>query len=142
MKNKRLRYTALSMQIAAVALYYLPPLFTDGRVSVLWLLCGVLNTVLFCAVFYRKNGGRNVRGIVFTVINVLWCGFVLGFVLFILLMGLGVTASVFAYLYVGCALLAAVLGYVAPVKHLLYNSMQTKERDEIGGNTNRNGTGG
>ncbi|MCL1845517.1 MAG: hypothetical protein FWF77_06410 [Defluviitaleaceae bacterium] len=73
-KRKVLRGVALGLQIAAMAMYFIVPLFFGGWVGVPWLILGVVNAAVFCAIFYRTSGvvWRFVVGIILTVCTAVW----------------------------------------------------------------------
>ncbi|MCL2357787.1 MAG: hypothetical protein FWC70_11675 [Defluviitaleaceae bacterium] len=117
--RKILRGVALGFQIAAIFMYFVVPLISGGTVRLPWLIFGVINTVVFCAIFYRDSGnvGRLVVGIILTVCTGIWCANVLFFMLVLSLIagmyewsgGVGVT-----FLYVFFAFAAAIFAVFVP----------------------------
>ena len=73
LKRKIFRHVTFGLQIAAIAAFYLPPLFTGGRVGVIWLALGFVHTLAFCAVFFRDSRTRTALSIILTIVTIIWC---------------------------------------------------------------------
>jgi hypothetical protein len=116
-KNKNFRNVTLGLQIAAVFFYFVPSLFIGGSVSLLWIFFGVLNTAMFCAVFYRNEKKRLALSIALSVVNILWCVFLAGFSALMLILELGLSFPANFNLYVLCALFAAIFALAAPRRY-------------------------
>jgi len=120
--RKILRGVALGLQIAAILAYFLPSVFaafSGGRVGVPWLIFGVINVAVFCAIFYRVSGvtWRFVVGIILTVCTAFWC---LGLLIFIAVLSLiaglyewsGLGINLFVYVFFSLA--SAIFAVCAP----------------------------
>lgn len=117
--NKKFRNFIFCLQIAAVILFFVPPMFMGGSVALPWLVLGVLNTAAFAAVFYRDKNQRKGISTLITAFNILWCG-VVGLIA-VLFLGLSVLSfggslPPWIVLYAACAFFAAVFAYAQPRK--------------------------
>ena len=114
----KFRIVTLALQIAAILTYFIPPLIIGGSVSVFWLVCGVLNTVLFAAVFFRDSGSRVVLSVFLMIFNICWCMGLLCFVGLVVLFEVGFSFSPLIFLYILLALLASIFSLVCPRKYV------------------------
>jgi hypothetical protein len=115
------RSIALILQVAAILTYYIAPLITGGEVTPFWLISGVVNTVLFCAVFFRDSKQRVALAIGATIISLAWCGclFNLSVVGMFLAHELGFSISHALYLYIFLAIVSVINGLANPRKQKL-----------------------
>lgn len=125
--RKVLREVAFGFQTLAVAAFFLPPFidtFFGGTVSVPWLLAGIINTLVFCAIWWRESGNfpRFILAIALTILTGFWS---VGLLLFILVLAFlagmyewAGSVSGMLYLYTLFAFAAAVLAVFVPRKKI------------------------
>jgi len=117
-ENKTFRTITLSLQLIAIAMYFIVPLLIGSSVGLLWLILGVLHTVMFAVVFFRNARTRTAISTVFMILVILWCLFLLismGVVLLFEVMGFGPMSSSVAFLiYFLTSLLAIIFALAGP----------------------------
>ena len=115
-KNKIFRNITLGLQIIAIAAYFIPALVVGDRIAIIWLVIGVLHTVLFCAIFFRDSRRRLVLSVISLAIIIIWLLILIifGWLLSITGMGIDVTAL---YIYAFGSLFAAIFALANPRKH-------------------------
>lgn len=116
--RKVVRSITLSLHIIAMIIYYLPTLITGGQVAVVWLVIGVLQTIIFCVVFFRDSRTRMGLSITLMVIATLWNFIMLLMIAFFALIlpsfGLGIINGL---LYTLCTLIAVIFALCFPRKY-------------------------
>lgn len=113
-KNKIFRHVTLGLQIIAILAYFIPPLFIGGSVGLFWLIVGVIHTAMFCAMFFRDARRRTALSIIFMILVILWCLFLLILGTLFLSSYMHVTIVSPIIVYSLSALLAAIFALAAP----------------------------
>ena len=113
-KNIKIRNFTLGLHIVAMILYFISPMFIGGNVSVFWLALGVLNTMIFCILFYRDSGKRVALSIFLFILSILWCMALFVFVGFMVIMGMGVSLSAIFIIYLFCTFFSATFALAQP----------------------------
>ena len=73
--NKIFRGITLSLQLIAIAAYFITPLILGSNVGLIWLILGVLHTAIFATVFFRNARTRTALSIILMIVTILWCLF-------------------------------------------------------------------
>jgi len=116
--SKILRQITLVLQVASILAYYLPSLISGGVVGVEWLAIGVVQTVIFCMVFFRDERTRTGISIALMVIGTLGNLVILVFISFFALIGLQMGLSFsFAFLYSLFSLIALIFALCFPRRY-------------------------
>ena len=115
---KVFRLITLALQITAMLAYYLPTLINGGNFGIIWLAIGVVQTVVFCAIFFRDSRTRTGISIALMVIATIWN--------LIMLIAVGLLAIIVAELglsvstgvtYALCSLIAVIFALCFPRKY-------------------------
>jgi len=116
--SRVIRLITLCLFVVAMLTYYLPTLLNEGFVGIVWLVVGVVQTVVFSAIFFRDARTRTALSIVlmvfFTLCNIVLALFV-GF-MFLMTMGLGLNLTA-ALIYVSCILIAGIFALCFPRRY-------------------------
>jgi len=115
--NKIFRPITLGLQLIAIAAYFLPPLFLGGHFGILWLVLGVIHTVLFSAMFFRNARSRTALSIIFMIVLILWSLLLfLSGALLILVGTLNFGLAVYPrmFIYIATTFLAAIFALAFP----------------------------
>ena len=115
-KRRNFRIITLGLQALAIAVYFLPPLFTGGNFGIFWLVAGVVQAAMFCTVFFRDSRRRTAISIIFMIIVILWILFLLAFGLLILAEWMHITIFSAIIVYSLSSLIAIVFALAAPRK--------------------------
>jgi len=98
--SRVMRLITLCLFIAAMLVYYLPTLLNRGYIGIIWLAVGVVQAVIFSAIFFRDSRTRTALSIVLmvfsTMANLALALFIS--ILFLMTLGLGlsfVTAPIY-----------------------------------------------
>jgi len=130
-KNNVFRTITLSLQLIAIAMYFIVPLLIGSSVGLMWLIFGVLHTIMFAVVYFRNARTRTAISVIFMIIIILWCLFLLifmGLVLILELAGFGPMSSLAAFLiYFMTSLLAIIFALAGPRRF----SLSTNEVSNI-----------
>ena len=114
--RRNFRLITLALQILAIAVYFLPPLFAGGNFGIFWLVAGVIHTAMFCTVFFRDSRRRTAISIVFMIIVILWILFLLAFGLLLLASWMHITILSAIIVYSLSSLLAVIFALAVPRK--------------------------
>jgi len=116
--SKVMRLATLCLQIVSILAYYLPSLISRGEVGIIWLAIGVVQTIVFCAVFFRDERTRTGISIALMVIGTLVNLAVLILISFFALLGFEMGLSFgFAYIYALCSLVALIFALCFPRRY-------------------------
>jgi len=72
-KNRVFRSITLCLQIIAIVMYFGVPLILGNGISLIWLILGVIHTVMFAVVFFRNARTRTALSVIFMILVILWC---------------------------------------------------------------------
>ena len=118
--NKILRQITMLLQVIAMLAYYMPTLTTGGNIGIFWLIQGVLQTIIFSAIFFRNSYSRvglsitlMVIGTLINLVMIIMVGF---FALVVIMMGINMTA---ALTYIFCSTLAVIFALCFPRKYIM-----------------------
>ena len=93
-KREIFRSITLGLQVIAIIAYFIFPLIAGNGVGIVWLIPGVVHTAMFCTVFFRDSKRRRALSIIFLILVIFWC-------LFLVLLNL--ILSNFVYTGIGAA---------------------------------------
>ena len=113
--SKVMRLITLCLQIVSILAYYVPSIVNRGEVGILWLALGVVQTVVFCIVFFRDERTRLITSIVLMVLGTLFHLAMILFIGFYAYLGLemGLNFST-AFIYVLCSMVALIFALCFP----------------------------
>jgi hypothetical protein len=98
--------------------YYLPSLIGGGEVGIVWLAIGVVQTIIFCAVYFRDERTRTGISIALMVIGTLVNFAILILISFFALLGfeMGLRFG-YAFVYSLCSLVALIFALCFPRRY-------------------------
>jgi len=116
-RNRIFRLITLGIYVIAMAMCFIPPLVQGGRVGVFWLVSVVIQTVMFCAVFFRDARRRTVASVFLTLPVIFWSliVFALGTLITTSLMEISVLSPIIVYSV--CSIIAAVFALAGPRRY-------------------------
>ena len=124
-----LRKITVGLQVIAMLAYYLPTIFTGGHISMLWLMLGFIQTLMFSAVFFRdskKRVGLSIAVMVIaTLLNIILMLVIAFFALIASELGLNINV---ALLYVMFSTLAVIFALCFPRKYKTDNIENTVDQ--------------
>jgi len=115
-RNKNFRAITMSLQIVAIAAYFITPLISGSSFGLFWHIAGIIHTAIFAAVFFRDANTRTALSVVLMIVIVLWClsGAIFGIVVALLESSLGPMSSPMLYIYIVASLLAIIFALAMP----------------------------
>jgi len=117
--RKILRWGILGLQLVAMIIFFVLPLFQGSYVSLLWYGSGILQTMMFCFVYFRREKQWRIVSLIISIIFVaIHLGF--GFALFMgnmIMAGYG-DWGLTPFLYILCMVLAIFLSLCVPQKEV------------------------
>ena len=116
--SKVMRLITLCLFIAAMLIYYLPTLLTGGIIGIPWLIVGVVQAVMFSAIFFRDARTRTALSIVLMIFSTI-CNLILSLLIagiFFMTIGLGMNL-IAAPLYIVCILIAVIFALSFPRRY-------------------------
>ena len=116
--SKVIRLVTLCLQVVSTLAYYLPSIISGGEVGIVWLVIGVVQTIVFCAVFFRDERTRTGISIALMVIGTLVNLAMLMIISFFSLIGFEMGLSFgFAFVYSLCSLVALIFALCFPRRY-------------------------
>jgi len=116
--SKIIRLVTLCLQVVSILAYYLPSLISGGEVGIIWLAIGVVQTIVFCAVFFRDERTRTGISIALMVIGTLVNFAILILISFFAVLGIEMGLSFgYAYVYSLCSLVALIFALCFPRRY-------------------------
>jgi len=112
--RKILRWCILALQLIAMAIFFVLPLFAGGYVSLNWYLVGILQTFIFCVVYFRMAKKRRVISFLLMLINTFFALFL--FLLNFIMSTYGDWGASLV-MYSVCIIVAVVLALFIPEKN-------------------------
>jgi len=67
--RKILRWCILALQLVAMVIFFVLPLLFGSYVSLLWYVMGILQTFVFCVVYFRMAKKRRIISSILMVMN-------------------------------------------------------------------------
>ena len=113
------RSVTLGLQIIAMLCYYVPALLSGGSTGVIWLIIGVVQTGVFCAIFFRDSRTRTGISVALMIVATIWNIFIFFITAFYVLLGseMGLDFS-YAVTYSICSLISVIFALCFPRKYI------------------------
>ena len=75
--RKILRWGILALQLLAMFIFFVLPLFSGSYVSLIWYGLGILQTFIFCVAYFRMEKRRRVISAILMIVNTIFALFLL-----------------------------------------------------------------
>jgi len=121
--NKILRTITLCLQIAAMLAYYVPSMVYGSSLGIAWLPIGVIQTILFCAIFFRDARTRTGLSVALMIIGTIFNFLMLVLISFFSLLGISFGLGFgTAFAYILCSTAAVIFAFCFPRRYLAHTS--------------------